>query len=344
MIHGFSSGFILLYVVLWIVIPKAKTPLQKLEMRGEKMTRERMEQTFLEEFQSRGNDPRNIRLRAKQGKNASLLSEIVSILGKILLGVLKIGLAFLGLIFLMVLLIVLWALFHRSAAVPGWLIGNSFLSPGLTALVFGLVIIVPLVLLVYGLFRLVFGFKRNKPLTTVLLATWILSLVFGAVIFMKEYERFQWDGNFPRWERHFSGWPRHSRHHSRAGEIFDHSEPYRHLLATDRLAFTADTLFVLPADSVRLPENFVVKIRKEQTEFSDSPLRIDTYFREKNNPKKPQFLESAAVTHQLRGDTLLLQIPASESSGMTGTIETELYLPEKITVVVDARINYNEYF
>ena len=48
-LFGFGIGF-LLYILLWIVIPVAKTTAQKLEMRGEPVTVENIKRFVREEF------------------------------------------------------------------------------------------------------------------------------------------------------------------------------------------------------------------------------------------------------------------------------------------------------
>lgn len=49
-IFGFGTGF-LIYIILWIIIPEAKTAAEKLQMRGEKVNISNIEKTIKEEFE-----------------------------------------------------------------------------------------------------------------------------------------------------------------------------------------------------------------------------------------------------------------------------------------------------
>jgi phage shock protein PspC (stress-responsive transcriptional regulator) len=112
---GFGSGF-LLYIILWIIIPEAKTTAEKLEMRGDPIDINTISQTVKEEaeqFKNRmenfGNDVKN------QYRNQSIGNKIGGLFYTIFKGIFKIiskivgGLFVLfGTIFFVMLLLVLF--------------------------------------------------------------------------------------------------------------------------------------------------------------------------------------------------------------------------------------------
>lgn len=70
--------FFMLYFLLWFAIPKAKTPRQKLEMRGEPVTADSILRNFRDDFNDLAESPRN-------AKSASVWADIVYTLGRIVL-------------------------------------------------------------------------------------------------------------------------------------------------------------------------------------------------------------------------------------------------------------------
>ena len=74
--------FVVLYIILWIAIPMARTPRQKLEMQGEKVTASSIRQTFAGDASAMPPSP-------KRQRSASVWADIVYGLGRILLFLLK---------------------------------------------------------------------------------------------------------------------------------------------------------------------------------------------------------------------------------------------------------------
>ncbi len=82
-LSGTLTGvFFLLYFLLLFAVPKAKTPRQKLEMRGERITASSIRQNFREDFKDRVPSPR-------QERSASIWADIVYLFGRMLLFALK---------------------------------------------------------------------------------------------------------------------------------------------------------------------------------------------------------------------------------------------------------------
>jgi len=105
---GFGFGF-LFYIILWIVIPLAKTTADKLEMRGEPVNIENIEKKIKEEFEDikdsftkMGEHARNADY-AKAGKKATnAIGQIIDILITILGRILKFLIKVLGIIFIFI--------------------------------------------------------------------------------------------------------------------------------------------------------------------------------------------------------------------------------------------------
>lgn len=110
---GASAGF-WLYIILWIVVPEAKTTAQKLQMRGERINISNIEKSVKEELRGVGKAMENIgkdeRIR-KGGKRIGktiedIVDAIISVIGSIFRVVFKIigvALLFGGVIFLVVM-------------------------------------------------------------------------------------------------------------------------------------------------------------------------------------------------------------------------------------------------
>lgn len=200
----------MLYFILWFAIPKAKTPRQKLEMQGKKITASSIHQTFQEELNTIVPSPRSER-------SASLLAEFVYVLGRIALFSVKAIALLIGisLVFTMLALIVATV----SAAYWNWdtYILTSMIPSGLLAVLIGLLIILPIFVIVHLLMQLVFGVRFWKKTIAITGGIWILILIFVTTLCVRNYDNFQ-NGTFKQevktWFKKGNSYyigPRHSR-------------------------------------------------------------------------------------------------------------------------------------
>ncbi len=100
-IFFFATGVLfIVYIVLWIVVPKAETAAEKLEMRGERVTVSNIEKTVKEEYE-------NVKENVKEGyqkvkdsggleKTRNVLDEILHFIGRVILIFAKIILFIIG--------------------------------------------------------------------------------------------------------------------------------------------------------------------------------------------------------------------------------------------------------
>ncbi len=189
------------YLILWIVIPKAKTTAEKLEMKGEAVNVDNIKKTVEDKF----NDLKNS-FNGEGAKNAadsasSVLSKIITFVGTVILFILKFFIKFIGVILLIIgiaFLFVLLATAFNSEVVNVFtdsgvfqvksydiihaLIGtgtNATLTVIAVILLFG----IPVIALIYAAIKLLFKVKtNNKAIGIGLIALWIAGVVLSFFI------------------------------------------------------------------------------------------------------------------------------------------------------------------
>ncbi len=214
----FGAGFgVLLYIILWILLPEAKTTAEKLQMEGEPVNIDNIEKKIREEFTNVSESVRNVANQAsekiKDGANEfsekmsktfsgktkknNGLQDFINALGKIILAVFKVFGKFIG-----VILVFVAAAVILSLIIGGFSVGSlEFLNVDgeflqyppffydallpkwlLTLALFILVGIPFLVLFILGLRILSSSVKQlNKATSLTLLGIWIVALL--AIIF-----------------------------------------------------------------------------------------------------------------------------------------------------------------
>lgn len=219
---GSLFGFIVLaYFILWIAVPMAKTPRQKLEMRGGKITADSIRQGFEDEAAAMNDSPRS-------RKNASVWADIMYVLGRILQIFIKVVVFFVafvvGIVVLSLLIAVLAVLFGGTAALGGAtllaipeLAGIS--AAGYVALLLA-VFLMPLFIFLYWLIKVIFSSRTNRSFLTVMWVIWAMILVWFIVMTVHNADRLrhgvkdtiEWfdDGHFEdridKWEDRMEEW------------------------------------------------------------------------------------------------------------------------------------------
>ena len=204
-IFFFAGGAsILVYVILWIVLPRAETAAQKLEMRGEKVNVSNLEKKIREEYDNVKDNVKEGYSKAKSSetykKTERATSDFFDVLGKILLVFIKVILIIIGtglVIGGIGLLIGLIALpFVGIHVFPfesySFSLGDVLMpftdpiSVTLLVIAITLLLLIPVAAMLYGLVKLIFNIKtRNRGLTIGALTLWIVSLfcIIGIVAF-----------------------------------------------------------------------------------------------------------------------------------------------------------------
>lgn len=189
------------YLILWVVIPKAKTTAEKLEMKGEAVNVDNIKKTVEDKF----NDLKDS-FNGEGAKNAAnslsnVLSKIFTFIGMVILFILKFFVKFIGFILLIIgisLLVALLATTFNSEVITvvsdnsifqiksydiiHALIGtgtNSTLTLAALILLFG----IPVIGLIYSAIKILFKLKtNNKAIGISLLSLWIAGVVLSFYI------------------------------------------------------------------------------------------------------------------------------------------------------------------
>lgn len=193
----YISG-IIVYLILWIVVPKAITTAEKLEMRGEKVNLSNIEKSFKEEMEGVKSKLDNLSNEAKEkfkkkrsdGEFKEASNTLASIFGALLKAIgiiIGIALVIAGLFMLITIIISFVApniepfsfflvapLWLKDIFHPGWL--SMLAATGLL-----LAIGIPIIGLIYLGARLIFDIdSKSRSLPLILVLLWI----FGIIVFI----------------------------------------------------------------------------------------------------------------------------------------------------------------
>jgi len=195
-IFFFAGGAsVLVYAILWIVLPRAESAAQKLEMRGEKVNVSNIEKKIREEYDNVKDNVKDGYSKAKSSdtyrKTERAASGFFDVLGKILLVFVKVILIIIGTSLVIGgigILIGLIALpFVGVHVFPfetySFSLGDVLMpftdpvSVTLLVIAITLLLLIPVAAMLYGLIKLIFNIKtRNRGLTIGALTLWIVSL------------------------------------------------------------------------------------------------------------------------------------------------------------------------
>jgi len=215
-IFFFAGGAsILVYIILWIVLPKAESAAQKLEMRGEKVNVSNLEKKIREEYDNVKENVKDnvskatenvkqnvsrVRRSTSYRKTQSEASDFFDILGRILLVFVKVILIIIGTSLVIggigILIGLITLPFVGIHVFPfdsySFSLGDLLMpftdpvSVTLLVIAITLLILIPVAAMIYGLVKLIFNIKtRNRGLNIGALTLWIVSLllIIGIVAF-----------------------------------------------------------------------------------------------------------------------------------------------------------------
>ncbi|HXB40270.1 MAG TPA: PspC domain-containing protein [Bacteroidia bacterium] len=203
MFFGFGSGF-LLYIILWIIIPEAKTTAEKLEMRGEPVDVNTISKTIKDEAENIKNKAKdfgtNVKTQFTNKDNTSkfvdLLRQIFGTIFNIIGKIIGVFFVFFGIVVFVGLLSVLLG-FGKVDNLTTHEFINSFAGADFpvfwakTAL--ALAIGIPFVMLVYKGMKMLLGIKyHNRWINIGAGVLWVVGLILGfciAVEFGKQFSQ-----------------------------------------------------------------------------------------------------------------------------------------------------------
>lgn len=177
-----------LYLILWIVIPKARTPRQMLEMQGDPVTKENLERFLKEEMIDIDT---NLSRITRSEKSASLLSSIICAIGRIL----KFFLYFIGT--LMILGICIFIAIGLGYVIYGATACSTFFSTMFYGNIYlnaaaGIIIcLIPIILLLLIPIRPIFKIYPKKPFYIILSSLWLVAIIYGSIIAIRSLPRYQ---------------------------------------------------------------------------------------------------------------------------------------------------------
>lgn len=188
----FGGASILVYLILWIVLPKAETAAQKLEMHGEPVNVSNIEKKVREEYEATKENVKKAANSESVKKTQKAAGNFFSEIGKILVLFVKVILILIGTAF------VISGIGIIVGLISGTFIGlhvfpfsdysfslGDLLAPfsdpvSITLLMIALTLLflIPVIAMIYGLVKLIFGIRtRNRGLMIGSTMLWFVALI-----------------------------------------------------------------------------------------------------------------------------------------------------------------------
>ena len=200
------------YIILWIVIPEAKTTAQKLEMKGEPINIENIEKTIKDEFQNLNEKVKD--LKEKHKDNLNIFERIAQAFVKVFTALIRVAGIFIGIVLTIVAIVLITALIPSFLNTDGFFVlGSSdklfFSLPNFLQLVFNtpsdvyltltalaIVVGMPLVGLIIQGIKMIFGIKRrNYFMGTTFLIVWLTGILLLVISGAKIADKFKTEAN-----------------------------------------------------------------------------------------------------------------------------------------------------
>ncbi len=199
---AFLKGLgVIIYIILWIVVPRARSTAEKLQMKGRPVNLSTIKESVNAEY-----DKVRSNLDGLQNSNAAertrnAFENIMRAVGMVMVAIIKfiigaIGVVFLiiGSVFLAGLIMVLFGVTNVFGHLPFWSgfdlpgLSHLFVTPGhyqIAVICLVILVLVPVVVLIYWGIKILFNIKTKHPvLRAFTLTAWILALIlFFTLIF-----------------------------------------------------------------------------------------------------------------------------------------------------------------
>ncbi|HEY4798622.1 MAG TPA: PspC domain-containing protein, partial [Bacteroidia bacterium] len=280
---AFGVGF-LLYIVLWIIIPEAKTTAEKLEMHGEEVNFSNIGKKVEEEMHTFGKKMENwgqeVKQSATSGKGRDFIDKLLGFFSAIFGTFFRVAGKLLGLFIILIGLIFLAAMVSSLIGGTGIIhIDNNsfsindffytFFDKGdqklLATIALSLLINIPIFMLVYGGVKLLLGIKkRNRIVNFSAGLLWLIGLALTITLGIQVAEKFSAEATSKQEfvlaktkcdtlylrVKEVKGWNDYSRDFS-YNKHFHISIKKHHLLATDSttMYFGYPTLDIIKSES-----------------------------------------------------------------------------------------------
>lgn len=185
-----GGSAVLIYIILWIALPAARTSAQKLEMRGEDININNIERTVKQEYD-------HVKQRYS-GRFRNILDRIFHGIGVVVKAILKVVVIFIGIILMIIGIALIFGLLIGISFGHHWAFGNhlhifhmpflagQFLNPvWCSLLILSIVIIsfIPILSIIYLGLRLIFKFNfGNRLFWLSTLGVWIVSVILFIIL------------------------------------------------------------------------------------------------------------------------------------------------------------------
>ena len=207
---GVGASF-LIYIILWIVVPKAKTTAQRLEMRGKDATISNIEKTIKEEMAEVGENYNKFS-NAKNEKGESRIESFSDVVGSVLRVILRVIVLLFGAALIiggiasLIGFVTSMAIGHSFIHGGPWSFGwnsevdmsaliNNFVSPGaymVSIIAISILVGIPILLLLFVGTKLLFRYKTNNKLIGLgTFGLWLAALVVLIVVGVNQVSNFR---------------------------------------------------------------------------------------------------------------------------------------------------------
>lgn len=188
-----------LYIILWIVIPPARTTAQRLEMKGEKVNVKNIENSIKDEVNS---VKENFKKNKYLDQSFTIIQKIFSIIGIVIKAFFKIIAIFIGIAIVITCIMLLLSLlgFVHFASINSTDINFDYIwqmfasSTSIWLILIGLILIigVPMIFILYGIIKIIFRIKTsNKIIGITGLMFWLMGLFLVIGISFNEVFNFR---------------------------------------------------------------------------------------------------------------------------------------------------------
>ncbi len=220
----FGSG-LLIYIILAIVIPKARTTAEKLQMKGEPVTVENISRKVGESFDDVKEDIKDFgkknnineeRIKSLGERIGDFIGDVANFLAKVLTNIFAVLVKLIGAVFFFVAIIaivaIITALFGFHFGLSNWQDGiymqnelrgimSSVFDSGVQLNIFlagvALITLIPLIAMLFAGGRMLFNYKRLPGYTSVILTTlWFVGIFAVASTSVKLYSGFKIESSY----------------------------------------------------------------------------------------------------------------------------------------------------
>jgi len=195
---------LLIYILLWIVIPEAKTTAEKLEMKGERINVSNIEKSIRHEYEGVKENFQNIPNTKAYKRTRSGMNSLLRVIGQVIMAFIKVIGIIIGASFVIAGIALLIGVIGGVLAGQTWLMGDLFdwhefglpqilglfvdESVAILAIICVLLVIgLPILGLIYGGVKMVFPFRaHDRTIGFSSFGVWIVALILLVVFALSE--------------------------------------------------------------------------------------------------------------------------------------------------------------